>query len=137
MTAQSSAPEISIAGIDETIIYRYFQTLNRGEFTETAGLFAEEGILIAPFEEGVRGRQAIADYLHQEAQGLTAFPGQGSVEILEDKSTQITITGKVQTPLFKVNVRWQFQLTNRGEIASVEVKLLASPQELINLRQFA
>jgi hypothetical protein len=39
--------------------------------------------------------------------------------------------------LFKVNVRWQFQLTNLGEIAAVEVKLLASPQELINLRQFA
>ncbi len=74
----------------------------------------------------MRGRQAIANYLHEEAQGLTAFPSQGSLETLEDHST-----------LFKVNVCWQFQLTNSGEIAAVEVKLLASPQELINLRQFA
>jgi hypothetical protein len=126
MSAPVSFPEISIAAITEPIIYRYFQRLNAGEFAETAGLFAEDGILIAPFEEGVRGRQAIANYLHEEAQGLTAFPSQGSLETLEDHST-----------LFKVNVRWQFQLTNLGEIAAVEVKLLASPQELINLRQFA
>jgi hypothetical protein len=125
MSAPVSFPEISIAAITEPIIYRYFQRLNAGEFAETAGLFAEDGILIAPFEEGVRGRQAIANYLHEEAQGLTAFPSQGSLETLEDHST-----------LFKVNVRWQFQLTNLGEIAAVEVKLLASPQELINLRQF-
>jgi hypothetical protein len=147
MASQASAPEISIAGIQETIIYSYFQTLNQGEFSETAELFAEDGVLIPPFEEGVRGRQAIANYLNEEAQGLTAFPNQGSVEILADQSTQITITGKVQTPLFKVNVRWQFQLTNTPpltagfkdqiEIASAEVKLLASSQELINLRQFA
>ncbi|GBF54378.1 hypothetical protein N0824_02245 [Microcystis sp. 0824] len=137
MSAPVSFPEISIAGITEPIIYRYFQRLNAGEFAETAGLFAEDGVLIAPFEEGVRGRQAIANYLHEEVPGLTAFPSQGSLETLEDQSTQITITGQVQTPLFKVNVRWQFQLTNSGEIAAVEVKLLASPQELINLRQFA
>jgi hypothetical protein len=137
MSAQTSLPEISIAGITETIIYRYFQTLNAGEFTETARLFAEDGLLIAPFEEGVQGQQAITNYLKEEAQGLTAFPSQGTSETLEDQSTQITITGKVQTSLFKVNVRWQFQLTTSGEIASVEVKLLASPQELLNLRQFA
>ena len=59
----------------------------------------------------MRGRQAITNYLHEEAQGLTAFPGLGSLETLEDQSTRITITGQVQTPLFKVNVRWQFQLT--------------------------
>lgn len=137
MSAPVSCPQISIAAITEPIIYRYFQRLNAGEFAETARLFAEDGILIAPFEEGVRGRQAIANYLREEAPGLTAFPSQGSLETLDDQSTRITITGQVQTPLFKVNVRWQFQLTNSGEIAAVEVKLLASPQELINLRQFA
>jgi hypothetical protein len=122
--------------ITETIIYRYFQTLNTGEFVETAHLFAEDGLLIPPFEEGVRGQEAIANYLDEEAQGLTTFPSQGTLETLKDQSTQITITGKVQTPLFKVNVRWQFQLITSGEIASLEVKLLASPQELLNLCQF-
>jgi hypothetical protein len=40
MSAPVSFPEISIAGITEPIIYRYFQRLNAGEFAETAGLFA-------------------------------------------------------------------------------------------------
>ena len=93
MSAPVSFPEISIAAITEPIIYRYFQRLNAGEFAETAGLFAEDGILIAPFEEGVRGRQAIAYYLHEEAQGLTAFLSQGSLETLEDHSTRIKLNG--------------------------------------------
>ncbi len=46
MCAPVSFPEISIAGITEPIIYRYIQRLNAGEFAETAGLFAEDGILI-------------------------------------------------------------------------------------------
>lgn len=46
MSAPVSCPEISIAGITEPIIYRYFQRLNAGEFAETAGLFAQEAILI-------------------------------------------------------------------------------------------
>jgi hypothetical protein len=46
MSAPVSFPEISIAGITEPIIYRYFQRLNAGEFAKTAGLFAEDAILI-------------------------------------------------------------------------------------------
>lgn len=46
MSAPVSFPEISIAGITEPIIYRYFQRLNAGEFAKTAGLFTEDGILI-------------------------------------------------------------------------------------------
>ena len=46
MSAPVSCPEISIAGITEPIIYRYFQRLNAGEFAETAGLFAQDAILI-------------------------------------------------------------------------------------------
>ena len=46
MSAPVSFPEISIAGITEPIIYRYFQRLIAGEFAKTAGLFAEDAILI-------------------------------------------------------------------------------------------
>lgn len=46
MSAPVSFSEISIAGITEPIIYRYFQRLNAGEFAKTAGLFAEDAILI-------------------------------------------------------------------------------------------
>jgi hypothetical protein len=134
--ADATNPDISIEGIDEPIVYRYFQTLNAGEFQETAGLFSEGGVLIAPFEEGITGREAIEKYLNEEARGLLAYPRQGTREILENGSISIVVAGKVQTPLFGVNVRWTFQLTPESEIASVEVKLLASPQELLNLRPF-
>ena len=63
-------PEISITSITEPIIYRYAQN---------AGLFAEDGVLTLLFEEGVRCKQAIANYLH------------------EDQSNRITITSQVQT----------------------------------------
>lgn len=138
MTIANTEPlAITIEGIDEWTISRYFQTLNAGEFGQTAGLFSESGILIAPFEEGVTGREAIESYLHEEAGGLIAFPRQGTKEILEDGAVQIVVVGKVQTPLFTVNVEWRFRLTPAREIASVAVKLLAGPRELLNLRQFA
>lgn len=135
--ANTNHSEIVIEGIEEAMISRYFQTLNAGEFGQTAGLFTDSGILIAPFEEGVTGREAIEVYLNEEAKGLTAFPRQGTRETFEDGAAEIVVVGKVQMPLFGVNVRWTFRLTPEGEIASIAIKLLASPQELLNLRQFA
>ncbi|MEG3436268.1 ketosteroid isomerase family protein [Pannus brasiliensis CCIBt3594] len=135
--ANTEHSRITIEGIDEPTISRYFETLNAGEFGQTAGLFAESGTLIAPFEEGVTGREAIEAYLSEEAKGLIAFPRQGTREVFEDGSLQIVVVGKVQTPLFTVNVEWTFRLTPAGQIESVTVKLLANPRELLNLRQFA
>lgn len=131
-----SAPE-EIKGFqgDRPVIVRYFTTLNAGEFEQTAALFTETGQLYPPFATVVQGREAIAQYLQAEAVGMKLLPRQATEERLEDGNLQIHILGKVQTPLFSVNVAWLFVLTPDNEIVGVAIKLLASPQELLKLRR--
>jgi hypothetical protein len=126
---------LTIEGINQPTILQYFATLNAGKFAETAQLFSEEGVLYPPFEEEVIGQDAIASYLTTEAKGLNLYPKQGKVITNEENDSTIEIRGKVETPLFGVNVAWTFCITPQGEINSVEVKLLASPQELLGLQQ--
>lgn len=126
---------ITIDGITEPIILNYFATLNGGEFRETAALFAENGALHAPFEPPIVGREAIATYLEAEAKGMKLLPREGIKETVEEDLQLVRVTGKVETPLFGVNVSWQFLLTPEDEILAVKVKLLASPQELLKLRR--
>jgi len=125
---------IDIEGISESTVLRYFETLNAGDFQATANLFAQEGVLNAPFEEPLVGREAIATYLNAEAKGMKLLPHEGIVEPLEDDLTKFHLQGKVQTSLFGVNVAWKLILNRAKEIISVEVKLLASLQELAKIR---
>ncbi|MFB2839635.1 ketosteroid isomerase family protein [Floridanema evergladense] len=127
--------DLIIEGITESTILSYFQTINAGDFSATAALFAVEGELNPPFESPVVGRDAIAAYLQQEATEIKLLPREGTAEKTEDGYTQIQVKGKVKTPLFSVNVGWIFLLNNRQEIAAATIKLLASPQELLNLRR--
>ncbi|HAZ45924.1 MAG TPA: nuclear transport factor 2 [Cyanobacteria bacterium UBA11369] len=126
---------ISIQGIEEATILRYFETLNAGEFEQTAALFAAAGAMHPPFEAAVIGADAIAAYLQAEAQGMQLFPREGIAEPLDDGQLKVQVGGKVQTPWFSVNVAWLFLLNTEREIASATIKLLASPQELLNLRR--
>ena len=125
---------LQIEGITETPVIRYFETLNAGDFQATAALFAEDGILEAPFEDRLNGQEAIATYLQAEAQGMQLKPQEGISQTLDNGQQQVQVMGKVRTPLFWVNVAWQFILNPNGEIAVVTVKLLASLQELFNLQ---
>ncbi|MEA5511167.1 ketosteroid isomerase family protein [Crocosphaera sp. UHCC 0190] len=127
--------QTQIEGITEPVIERYFQTLNSGEYNQTARLFAAEGVLHPPFESPLVGQDAIAIYLQTEAKGMKLHPRQGKVETIEKEHIQARITGKVQTPLFGVNVAWTFVLNPVQEIISVEVKLLASLSELAGLQR--
>lgn len=97
-------------------------------------MFATDGELHPPFESPLIGPDAIAAYLEQEATGMQMLPKQGTAEEIEDGYTQIQVKGKVKTPLFSVNVGWIFVLNSGREIAAATIKLLASPQELLNLR---
>jgi hypothetical protein len=126
---------VTIAGITEPVIAKYFDTLNAGDFAATASLFASQGELHPPFEYPVVGRGAIAAYLSEEAAGMVLSPRQGSETPLEDNAMGYEIRGKVQTSVFAVNVAWNFVLNSVKEIQAVEVKLLASAQELLNLRR--
>jgi hypothetical protein len=125
---------IKIAGITKPTVLRYFETLNAGDFEATANLFAEDGVLHAPFEEPIIGRISIATYLKTEARGMQLEPQQGVSEILEDGSVEVQVSGRVQTSAFGINVAWLFLLNSDQKLLSVTVKLLASPQELLNLR---
>ena len=127
-------PEILIAE-------EYFRSFNENQFEQTAALFDEAGALIPPFDSPEVGRQAIQAYLEKEASRVTAFPEQWESHPAEAGSTQITITGKVNAVVFKVNVAWFFTISNKGsneaadtKIQKVRVKLLASPAELLGLR---
>ncbi len=123
-----------IAGITNPAVLRYFETLNAGDFAATANLFADDGVLHAPFEEPIIGKSSIATYLKTEARGMQLQTKQGVSKILEDGQVEVQVSGRVQTSVFGINVGWRFVLNSHQQILSVTVKLLASPQELLNLR---
>ena len=125
---------IKIAGVAKPAVLRYFETLNAGDFAATANLFAEDGVLHAPFEEPIIGKSSIDTYLKTEARGMQLEPQQGISQDLEDSLVEVQVSGRVQTAAFGINVAWLFVLNSHQEILSVTVKLLASPQELLNLR---
>ncbi|MGV2829671.1 nuclear transport factor 2 family protein [Myxosarcina sp. GI1(2024)] len=127
--------KLIIEGITEPIVLNYFTTINHSRFDETAFLFAEEGVLHAPFTSPVVGREEIAAYLEAEAAGMKLIPERGIVEKTDSDLSLFTVMGKAQTALFSVNVRWQLLLDSDRHLAMVKVKLLASPEELLNLRQ--
>lgn len=126
---------VTIEGITEPAISGYFETLNAGEFAATAALFALDGSLKPPLEEAIVGPTAIAAYLEQEAKGMKLLPRQGGIEELAPAQRQVEVSGKVQTSMFSVNVLWTFILNNLDQIVLARIKLLASPRELLNLRQ--
>jgi len=125
---------INIAGITKPAVLRYFETLNAGDFAATANLFAEDGVLHAPFEQPIIGKSSIGTYLKTEAPGMQLEPQQGISQNLADGTVEVHISGRVQTSAFGINVGWLFVLNSHQEILAVTVKLLASPQELLNLR---
>ena len=135
----SSKTEITniptIKGINELTIINYFATINQENFEATAALFIEQGQLLVPFEKPIIGKNAIAKYLSQEAKGMKLLPQQGVYESLKDDTESITVTGKVKTILFSVNVAWYFSLNSAQKIITAKIKLLASPQELLGLKQ--
>ncbi|AVZ29904.1 nuclear transport factor 2 family protein [Nodularia spumigena] len=133
--ATTITEELQIEGIVEPTIWRYFETLNAGEFAATAALFADDGVMHPPFESGIVGQEAIAIYLQQEAENIQACPRQGIVETLENDHIQIQVTGKAQTSWCGVNVTWYFILNQQRQISNAKIKLLGSPQELLALRR--
>ena len=65
---------------------------------------------------------------------MKLHPQQGMSQTLEDGKIEVQVNGLVQTPLFSVNVGWLLVVNSQQAILSATVKLLASPQELLNLR---
>lgn len=131
----NSGSTITIENISEPTLLQYFEALNAADFAATAALFATEGELNPPFENPIISPDAIASYLEAEAQGLVLNPQTGETLCRDDGGLEAQITGKVSTSLFTVNVAWQFILNPQKEITYARIKLLASPQELLSLRE--
>jgi hypothetical protein len=135
---------VSIDSIDEPIIHEYFTKLNSNDFTAVAELFPEEGYLKPPFENLIKGRKEIAEYFAKEATDMVFHPE--TARILSQNKGEATlqeigghieyqIQGKVQMSLFTVSVQWLMQLNRARKIAVVEVKLLASLNELLKFNR--
>jgi hypothetical protein len=110
-------------------ITNYFDTVNAQQNLSAASLFCEEGVLVAPLGVQMRGRAAIATYLADKCEGMALYPEQVS---LVDSRT-IVVVGRVKCPAFAVQVEWKFHMV-RTEIAVLQVRLLASLQQLAHLR---
>lgn len=132
---ESNSNWIMIKGIAVPTVLAYFATFNRGDFVATAALFAPQGTMHPPFESPIAGKEAIAAYLKAEAKGMNLAPQEGISEAEANNQTKVTVSGKVQTSVFGVNVAWHFLLNGQQEIEYLRIKLLASPQELLKLRR--
>jgi hypothetical protein len=139
---QRTTPVISsvkIDGITEPAVLGYIEAMNADKFDAAIALFTADGALQPPFQKPIVGPEAIAKYMREEAQGLNMMPQQGICEVQADGSKQLKITGVVQTPWFGVtvgmNISWRFLINPDGKIFFVAIDMLASPQELMNLRR--
>ncbi len=128
---------IKIDGINEPAVSSYVAAMNADDFKSAVELFTTDGALQPPFQKPIVGREAIAKYMREEAQGLNMMPQQGISEKTPDGSKQVKVTGVVQTPWFGVNVgmniSWRFLINRENKIFFVAIDMLASPQELLNL----
>ena len=139
---QRTTPVISsvkIDGIVEPAVLGYIEAMNADKFEDAIALFTPDGALQPPFQKPIVGREAIAKYMREEAQGLNMMPQQGICQVQPDGSKQLKITGVVQTPWFGVtvgmNISWRFLINPEGKIFFVAIDMLASPEELMNLRR--
>ncbi len=114
-----------------SVVDRYFTSFNAADYRAVADLFGGDGVMLAPFEAPIVGSEAIYTYLQAEAIAMQVTPI--SVEAIprDNGLQQVVVKGRVKTLLFSVNVRWIFDLTAVDTLQSVEIKLLASLQELM------
>ncbi|MDB9314715.1 ketosteroid isomerase family protein [Spirulina sp. CS-785/01] len=138
MLATAAKSPTVVPGKFHPLVAHYFDCLNQGDYLGVSRLFSPEGRLLPPFEEEIIGPRAIARYLRKEAQGIQCIPHQeADVHTLADGSSQREILGKVHTSLFSVNVAWTFTCADEQTLQQVSIKLLASPEELLNLQSQA
>lgn len=133
----AEVPEVNIDGITEPAVIKYIKAMNEDNFDAAIALFAEDGALQPPFHKPIVGKEAIAKYMREEAQGLNMMPKKGISESGPFGSKQLKITGVVETPWFGenvgMNIAWRFLVNAEGKIFFVAIDMLASPKELLNL----
>ena len=71
-------------------------------------------------------------YLEEQAKGIIFSPEYGEILMSDSNHTQYQIQGKVELNWFTVNISWLFELDIAKEIILVDVKLLASLDDLLS-----
>ena len=124
---------VNIQGISDPIIYEYFTKLNNAEFTAVIELFSEQGCLNPPFDKSLQGKGEILQYLEKEAKGIKSYPEQGETT-QKGSLTEYQIQGTVGISGFIFNMNWFIQLNSDQKIMVVEVKLVASLEDLLDFK---
>ena len=134
MATPFAEADLNLAAI-APVLERYFASFNAADYRAVAALFEADGVLLAPFEAPIVGREAIYTYLQAEAIAMQAAPVEVETALGENGCHQVVVKGRVKTRLFTVNVRWTFELTAANTIQSAEIRLLASLQELVQINR--
>lgn len=128
-TIESEIENLSLTEIVNETILLYFASINSENFSNIQSLFAENSELYPPFESPIVGRENIANFLEKEARGLRLIPKE-----CKQEQREYQVTGTVQTQLFSVNVQWIFLINDEGYIQLVKIKLLATLEKLLGLK---
>lgn len=120
--------------LGEPVVQAYFTSFNAANFAQAAGLFAETGRLLPPFEAPIVSPSSIAAYLDREAQGMQALPRQVTAQTFPAGNRQVNVVGQVQMPLFTVKVQWEFVIDRQDAILSLRIRLLAALKDLLHLK---
>ncbi len=123
----------NIQGISDPIIYEYFTKLNNAKFTEVVELFSEQGCLTPPFDKLLQGKGEILQYLEKEAKEIKSYPEQGETT-QKGSLTGYQIQGTVEISGFVFNMEWFIQLNSDQKIMIVEVKIVASLEDLLDFK---
>jgi SnoaL-like domain len=126
---------LNIENVQSHVIYDYFTRLNANDFEGFAALFSPDGVLHPPFETAIVGRVAICQYLQSTGIEVKALPQSGTMQPGKDGLTVYQISGKVQTPYFTVDVVWTIDLNAEQQVTSVQIKLLATLQDLLRFKR--
>lgn len=133
MLELQSVNPASITEVKLTIA-SYFATLNQGQFEATAALFSPQGRLCPPYQSPIIGREAIVAYLREEASEIQLIPLAEKPCISSNGQIQVDVRGQVQIAGFKLNAVWTFWLNSDGKIDQVQIELLATWEELLQVR---
>ena len=117
--------------INEPVVHNYFAQFNQSDFVATSNLFSERGSLKPPFENTIKGRSAIAQYLEKEAFGMKVLQAYIKTAMIAQDCIQYQVQGKVKTNYFTVNASWLISLNSIKEITFVEIQLLEKLGDLL------
>ncbi len=126
-TEMSQRTKVTIEGVTNPTVLNYMDLLNANDFDELIKLFAPDGALQPPFKRPIVGKDGVLKFFKEECPNLKLAPERGVSEPAESGSSQIKVTGKVQTPWFGagvgMNMSWRFLLNPENKIFFVAIDL--------------